>query len=309
MDDLTPLYGSIDIGTNSIKCFFARRDSTGHWLTVRDDGIITRLGAGMPATGHLTPVAMARTQQVLHAIVEDFYARGGQTLVAVGTMCLRTAANADEFLRLIQQTCGLTITVLSGEEEAWFAYRGVLSTLPQASGRQLIFDMGGGSTEFILCEQRQLVRHFSLNVGAVWYTEHFLHADPPDPNEIGQSSAAIDQDLGDIGNSLPCEALIGVGGGITTLAAVKHGLAVYDPVVIEGDVLTLDEINRQFALYCSKPLTERQRIAGLPPERADVMIAGTIIVQKILHQLGRDCLTVSTRGVRHGVFLDRFDMA
>lgn len=300
------MYAIIDVGTNSIKLHIAKKDQTGQWLPVMDRTQITRLGEGMQTTGLLTPEAIDRNIAALTKMQDIFEPLNIKQTVVVGTMCLRIAKNAQEFIHRLQHACGFTLEVLSGEEEARLAYRGVTSgaTIPQ--GEVLIFDTGGGSTEFIVGENSIMKERLSLNVGAVRYTEQFLVSDPVTQQEFHRAVAAIEQDLTGLYLNTNAEQLIGIGGGVTTLAAVKHHLAEYIPERIEGTPLNREELERQITLYLSKTLEERKHIVGLPPKRADVILAGAAIIRAILQKTEVNTITVSTRGIRHGVLIDRF---
>jgi exopolyphosphatase / guanosine-5'-triphosphate,3'-diphosphate pyrophosphatase len=118
--------------------------------------------------------------------------------------------------------------------------------------------------------------------------------------------AAIAADLSRLDGRPPVDALVGMGGAITNITAVKHGLATYDPDVVQGTVLDRAEIDRQIELYRSRDAAGRREIVGLQPKRADVILAGACIVRTVMDKLGRDSLTVSDRGLRHGLIVERF---
>ena len=117
---------------------------------------------------------------------------------------------------------------------------------------------------------------------------------------------AIDDGLGRLAGRRSPEALVGMGGAVTNLAAVRHGLVEYDPDVVQGTVLDRAEIDRQIGLYSRRDADERRTIAGLQPQRAEVILAGACIVRTVLEKLGRDSFTVSDRALRHGVLAERF---
>jgi exopolyphosphatase/guanosine-5'-triphosphate,3'-diphosphate pyrophosphatase len=102
------------------------------------------------------------------------------------------------------------------------------------------------------------------------------------------------------------EAVIGIGGAVTNLTTVKLELAVYDAGAVRGATLEADEVERQIELYRTRTADQRREIVGLQPKRAEVILAGACIVRTVLAKLARDALTVSDRGLRHGVMLERF---
>ena len=128
-------------------------------------------------------------------------------------------------------------------------------------------------------------------------------------DSVEQAVADIAAGLARLHGRAAPDAIVGMGGAVTNLAAVRHGLATYDPDVVQGTVLERAEIDRQIALYRSSTAEERRRIVGLQPARAEVILAGACVVRVVLDLLGRDRLTVSDRGLRHGVLIDRFAQA
>ena len=299
-------YAVIDVGTNSIKFHIAEKDAEGAWSVIADSVDITRLGEGMQATGKISDEAMARNVDAISDMIKTVREQGVKEIAAVGTMCLRTAANASEFVQRVQEKCGITIEVIPGKEEARLAYVAVKSGIGLERGNLVIFDTGGGSTEFIFGKDERIEKRFSLNVGAVRFTEHVLLSDPVTETELEQAVAAIEKDFEELRFDGSVDALVGMGGTVTNLSAVKHQLTAYDPDVIQGSVLDLTEIERQIALYASKTIAERREVVGLQPKRADVILAGALIVRAIMKKAGVQSFTVSDRGLRHGLIVDRF---
>jgi exopolyphosphatase/guanosine-5'-triphosphate,3'-diphosphate pyrophosphatase len=167
-------------------------------------------------------------------------------------------------------------------------------------------DTGGGSTEFVFGRAGRIVRKFSLNVGAVRFTEQYLSQMPVPADKLAAARAAIKKELEDGGVTGPVKFLVGMGGTVTSMAAVKHKMVKYNPEVIQGSVLTLDDVRAQIADYAAKTLDQRREIAGLQPKRADVILAGACIVEAVLELTGADRLTVSDRSLRHGLLYKLF---
>jgi exopolyphosphatase / guanosine-5'-triphosphate,3'-diphosphate pyrophosphatase len=143
-------------------------------------------------------------------------------------------------------------------------------------------------------------------VGAVRYTERFGLAGVVDPGVLDDALAAIAVDLARIDGRPPPDALVAMGGAVTNITAVKLGLATYDPELVQGAVLDQAEIDRQIELYRSRDTEARRVIVGLQPKRAEVILAGACIVRTVMDKLGQQTLTVSDRGLRHGLLIDRF---
>ncbi len=302
----TEIYATIDVGSNSILLYIAEKDEQGHWTPVMDRVEVTRLAEGLQATGFLKAEAMKRTVRALSGFMALAKEQGAVQVAAVGTMCLRAAKNAGDFLQQVKNECGLTVKVISGEEEARLSFLGVKSGMNLSRGRFVIFDIGGGSTEFIFAKGEHIERKFSINIGAAGLTEKYLISNPVTKEELAMMLNAVQASFADFEADGKVDALIGIGGTLTTMGAVLHQVAVYDPDIIHGYVLSLAEIERQLELYRSKTIEARKAIVGLQPERADVILAGAGIVRTILKKFGVDAVTISDRGVRHGLMMDRF---
>jgi exopolyphosphatase/guanosine-5'-triphosphate,3'-diphosphate pyrophosphatase len=145
-----------------------------------------------------------------------------------------------------------------------------------------------------------------VNVGAVRYTEQFGLDDAVSEDALGDAGAAISRDLGRLDGRPPVDDLVGMGGAITNLTAVSLALDPYDPDRVQGAVLERSEIDRQIELYRTTRTEDRRSIVGLQPKRAEVILAGACIVRTVMDKLGADRLTVSDRGLRHGVLAERF---
>lgn len=299
-------YAVIDVGTNSVKFHLGERVGGGTWLMIVDRAEMTRLGEGLDEHGEILPSALARTAAAIAEMADEARGSDARAIVAVGTAGMRIARNRDDVIAAIRARAGVTVEVLSGEEEGRLAYLAVESGLGLAGGSLAVFDTGGGSTEFTFGHGPDVDERFSVDVGAVRYTERFGLAGQVTTETLDDALAAISADLSRIeGRSAP-DALVAMGGAVTNLAAVRHGLATYDPDVVQGTVLDLAEVDRQIELYRPRDADARRAIVGLQPKRADVILAGACIVRTIMQKLDQESLTVSDRGLRHGVLVDRF---
>jgi len=298
-------FAVIDVGTNSVKFHIGERDADGGWQTVVDRAVVTRLGDGLRQTGLLGPDPMARTVEAIAGMAEEAKRLRVGAIAAVGTAGLRIADNAADFVRAVRSRCGVVVEVISGEEEARLAHRAATTGLP-VRGSSVVFDTGGGSSQFSFGERDRVDERFSVEVGAVRYTEQFALDGVVSDEALGEALAAIGSDLERLDGRDRPETLIAMGGAVTNLAGVKHGLAEYDPDIVQGTVLDRDEIDRQIELFRTRPADERRTIVGLQPARAEVILAGACIVRTVLDKLGTDSLTVSDRGLRYGVLAERF---
>ena len=296
----------IDIGTNSVKFHLGERMDDGRWRTVDSRAEITRLGEGLAEANTLGAPAIARTADVVAAMAGDARRLGATRIAAVGTAALRIAGNADAFAQAVRERCGLAVEVLPADEEARLAYAAALADLHVPDGPIVVFDSGGGSTQFTFSHGTEVEDRFSLDLGAVRMTERFGLHDRVSRDELEQALRAIEAELAVLRGRGRPKVVVAMGGAATNLAAVMHGLRAYDPDVVHGTVLTLDELERQIELYRDLSTADRQRITGLQPARADVILAGACVVRTALVLLGADTLVVSDRGLRHGVLAERF---
>lgn len=286
--------GAIDIGTNSTRLLVAEVINGKLHPLVREIEI-TRLGRGVNAKGQLQRDGIRENAIVLKKFrhqAEDF---GVDALYAVATSAVRDAANKEEFLQISREVSGVDVEIISGEEEAHLSFCGVYSSFPAMDRNWAVCDVGGGSTEFIwnLGENVQ-----SINIGCVRLTEMFLHSDPPGAEEISKAAAAIKEQINKL--DLQVRKLVGVGGTITTLVAMEEKMKIYLPERVQGYVLKREQLDKHVRLL-SVPLEERKRIVGLQPKRADVILAGVLIVREILDYLQLSEITVSDADILSGI--------
>ena len=291
---------AIDVGTNSVKLRVAERGD-GDWRTVTDRVVVTRLGEGLAETGRLGEEPIRRTVAAVARLAARARRDGAEAIVAVGTAGLRQAANADDLLEAVRAEAGVEVEVISGAEEARLSYLAATSVLDVGDLRLGVFETGGGSSQFTFGEES-----FSVALGAVAITERFGLDRAVDGATVAAAREAIAAELGALDGRPPLDALVGIGGNVTTLVSVQLGLVPYDPGRVRGHELAAAEVDRQLELYRTLDAEARRRIRGLQPERAEVILAGACLVRTVLARLGRDSLTVSDQGLRHGVLLDRF---
>ncbi len=299
-------FAVIDVGTNSIKFHIGELAADGQWGTIVDRADVTRLGEGLDDTGRLGAAPMERSVEAIAAMADEAKSNQVEAIAAVGTAGLRIAANAAEFVDAVQARCGVQVDVIPGEEEARLAYRAATAGLGRSRGSIVVFDTGGGSSQFTFSHGDDIDDQFSENVGAVRYTERYGLDGVVSEDTVAAARAAIADDLAQLDGRGTPDTIVGMGGANTNLAAVKHELATYDPDVVQGTVLDCDEIDRQIELYRTRTADQRREIVGLQPNRAEVILAGACIVRTVLAKLGPDSLTVSDRALRHGLLVERF---
>ena len=288
---------AIDIGTNSVRLLVADVAEGGPHPDVHPVEralTITRLGDALHAGSLLAPEAAARTAAVVEAYVARAAALGAPQPVVAGTYALRAARNPE--VLLVRLT--VPVRVLDGDEEAALGFRGVIAGLRNLAPAApvLVLDVGGGSVELTWGTARRGIEGSrSLPVGSVVMTRRALAHDPPDSGEIaaldGTLAAALDPVLGPLRPQ--GRRLVGVGGTVTTLAAMAQRLVPYDPARVHGFDLTAEAVEELLATMRGLPLDARRRLPGLQPERADVIVAGTLVVRHVLAALACAAITAS----------------
>jgi exopolyphosphatase / guanosine-5'-triphosphate,3'-diphosphate pyrophosphatase len=306
LDGVPERFAVVDVGTNSVKFHLGERLDDGTWQTVVDRAELTRLGEGLGESGVIAAEPLERTIDAIAGMTEEARSEGALAIAGVGTAGLRIAANGQEVVDRIRARTGLTVEVISGEEESRLAYVAARAGLGFDGGSVVVFDTGGGSSQFTFGRAGEVEERFSVDVGAVRYTERFGLDGEVIPEVLERAMDAISTDLTRIDDRKPPDALVGMGGAVTNLAAVEHGLTRYDPAVVQGTVLDVEQIDRQIERYRTLDAEARRSIVGLQPKRAEVILAGACIVRVITDKLGKSSLTVSDRALRHGVLAERF---
>jgi exopolyphosphatase/guanosine-5'-triphosphate,3'-diphosphate pyrophosphatase len=295
-----------DIGTNTILCVIAEIRDTGRFRVLDDMAEITRLGRGVDKTRRISSESEERSLAVLKRYRCRCENLGVDEIVAVGTSALRDAENSGEVCARFKEELGFDIRVISGAEEAAYSFVAVQRGLSLADRQILVIDIGGGSTEFISGDQFGIFQAVSIDLGSVRLTERFLLSDPVQADEVTRMNAAIDQELPRLSEhgidpGPTCGVLVGIAGTFTTLVAMEKNLAQYRHRDVHGSTLTLDAVRRQLERLKRRSVAERRRLAGLEPQRADVIFAGACLLERIMDRYQADRIIVSDQGVRYGL--------
>jgi exopolyphosphatase/guanosine-5'-triphosphate,3'-diphosphate pyrophosphatase len=299
-------FAVMDVGSNSVKFLIAERSADGWWRRIVDRAEVTQLGEGLADAGRLGDEPIERTVGAIAAMADEARSKGVEQIAAVGTAALRIAPNSAKLVDAARERAGVEVKVLDGEEEARLAYLAATSGLGVGSGSRVVFDTGGASTQFTFGSGESVEERFSLNIGAVRITEQWNLDGVLEEGALHSALDAIAEEFAVLDGRPSPEALVGMGGAITNLTAVALRMVTYRPAAVHGSVLRLDEIDSQIELYRTSTVEERRKIVGLQPKRAEVILAGACIVRTVLTKLGRDSLTVSDRGLRHAVLVERF---
>lgn len=289
---------SIDLGTNTALLLVAERRG-GALVAIREEADIVRLGEGLDQTGALQPAAMERALASLARFAEIVKQLDVSRVAAVTTEAVRKASNAADFVaRANQILAPAELVVIDGNREAELSWRAIADGFPDLAGPRTVVDIGGGSTEIIVGEAT-IAEKRSLPIGSVRLHERLVKHDPPTMQELTALRITVDEALRQAPK--PRGRVIGVAGTVTTLAAMAQKLAVYDPLRVHGSRLTCSDVVRLVDELAGKPIAERRLLPGLHPKRADVIVAGAIILERVLEHAGwADCV-VSDRGLRWGL--------
>ncbi len=302
-------FAFIDIGTNAMLCLIAEVANNGGFRVLDDLAEITRLGQGVDQNQTIGSEGERRTRDVLERYLKTCRNLSVDEIAAVGTSALRDARNSGEVRERWQAELGLNVKVISGDEEARYSFLAVQRGLPLEGQELLVIDVGGGSTEFIRGSELGVSSAESIDIGSVRLTERFFHSDPVGEAECDSLVAAIDQELSPLRDRLNDArsdlVLVGIAGTFTTLAAVERRLTRYSHNAVHGAFLSRNEVRRQIRLFQSKTLAERKEIPGLEPKRADVILAGTYLTERIMASFGAEQIMVSDQGVRYGLLYER----
>ncbi|HEY6533207.1 MAG TPA: Ppx/GppA phosphatase family protein [Acidimicrobiales bacterium] len=281
---------AIDCGTNSVRLLVSEDGRTTLERLMR----ITRLGQGVGASGRLDPAAIERTVTVLGEYREVMDRFGVERVRMSATSAARDAANRDEFFSAAEATVGVRPELLSGEEEGRLSFLGATADLDPADGPFLVFDIGGGSTEFTYGTTGSEAT-VSTDMGCVRITEAWLQSDPPTAVELSQALSIIDIHLDDVVREIPrapeAATFVGLAGTVSTAAAVELGLATYDRDRIHHFRLTKAAVEDVFRTLATEPLAQRVHNPGLERERADVIVGGMCVFVGLMRRLGiAECL-------------------
>ena len=300
---------SIDLGSHTARILIAQQSgSSGHLRPLVRKRAYIRLAEGFEPGEEkiIGPDAFARVLKVMHEfsrLLADFDI---QRVYGVATGIIRDAINRDQFLELIHEQTHIRIRIISGEREALLSGKGALSALNIKGDPFLVFDLGGGTTEFFY-GNRGKGETKSVPLGAAALAKEFIRSDPPDETELDSISKEIAQCLTGAHMELAGEyVVIGTGGSVTTLASMLHRIPSDDisPERVNGLKLTLPQIAACFKKMRNMNVEQRMGLPGLDPERADVIVAGTLVVIRIMDFFGVSELIVSMSDLLEGLLID-----
>jgi exopolyphosphatase / guanosine-5'-triphosphate,3'-diphosphate pyrophosphatase len=292
---------AIDCGTNSIRLLIADAVD-GRLIDVARRMEVVRLGEGVDRTGRLSEAALARTRKALLGYAAEIAELGVNRVRMCATSASRDAQNAQDFRDMVRGVLGIDPEVITGDEEARLSFLGAVAGL-QAEPPYLIFDIGGGSTEFVTGSEA--VEHaVSMNIGCVRMTERHLHSDPPTAAQIEAAerdiTAAVDEALAAVPGR-DARTLVGLAGTVTTVTALALGLPAYESNRIHHARVSRDAVAEVTADLLAMTVAQRLALPVMHPGRADVIGGGALILRTVLERAGQDWLVASEHDILDGI--------
>lgn len=299
----------VDQGTHTCRLLVVERGEDGEPAPLAEDMIITRLGEGVDATGMLDPGALARTEVVLARYCRRARALGATRIRVAATSAVRDAANRELFVEMVRRHAGTDPEVIGGDEEARLSFLGGTRGLPAADGPFLLLDIGGGSTEFVVgTEPGRAAQDISLQIGSVRITERHVGTDPPAPAEMAAVRATVATALDAAEVAVPAihtaRTMVSVAGTATTIQAVALGLGRYDPEITHRSRLSLATAAAVLERLAAMTTPERAALPVMAPGRAEVIVAGGLILVETMRRFGFDDTLVSETDILLGLALD-----
>jgi exopolyphosphatase/guanosine-5'-triphosphate,3'-diphosphate pyrophosphatase len=294
----SPVIACVDLGTNTCLMLVARR--TAHGVEVLSDrASIIRLGQGVDAARRLHPDARARALKQLTEYAAEARSLGATQLHLVATSAMRDAVDGPEFAEEITRVTGFHARIIHGEEEASLSWESAVADFGQAGVPLAVFDVGGGSTEVMFSSSNRR----SINVGSVRLTERFLGPHAPTDEEMRRLEAHVKEAFAGVPPLPPGTSLVGLAGTVTNLAACARNLPTFEPRNVHGGTLALEDVVSLKQRLAALAPKDRLSIRPLEAGRADVIVAGAVVVEQVMRACGVSVVRVSDGGVRHGLFL------
>ena len=300
---MTKRVAALDCGTNALRLLIAERDAAGNVVDVLRRMETVRLGEGVDATGELSEAALARTFACFEEYQREIVAFDVRKLRCVATSATRDARNREVFTNGVLERIRVEPEVISGREEAELSFAGATMGLRDLARPALIIDLGGGSTEFVLGDRTPEFA-WSTNIGCVRMTERHLAGDPPGDEELAQSIADINAAIDEAAQHVPlerAEAIVGLAGTVTTVAAHALGLDRYDAEVLHGARLPSEQILAAAADLVAMSRAERAALPFMHPGRVDVIGGGALVLAEIVRRVGLPELVVSEHDLLDGI--------
>ena len=298
------IVASIDIGTNTVLLLIANVNlTTQQLIPIYEEQQMPRLGKGLQPKGEIKEEKVNLLINILSDYQQKIQSFKCEKIIVSGTNALRVANNSEKIIQLMKDKFNIKINVISGEQEAEFAFLGATSGITDY-GTALIIDIGGGSTELIFGNQKQILYKKSFGLGSVAVTEKFLHHSPPTKEEIIHIKYELRKTFSEINNKFSPDLVIGIAGTATTLACMIKGLKKFTREKVDGSIISQTELNELVNSVSELNSDEILNNYGeVLKGREDIITGGAIILSEILKLKGIIKLMVSSRGIRYGAII------
>ncbi len=297
-------YASIDIGTNTILMLIGEIDENLIITPLGDFYEVPRLGKNVSVTKELAASSIDRAIDVLRnykAIADEYEV---EKIVASATSAVRDAINKDDFVRRVEQETGIVVEIIGGETEADVGFIGAVSGSPHPEEPTLVIDIGGGSTELSYGAGSKPGIAKSIDVGAVRITERFLLHDPPALPELTEASEFVKDGLACFPfDEMNPRTIYAVAGTATTLALIAQNKYEFDAEAVSNYEMTVGQLREVFDEIKKRPSSEIIRLTKAAEGRADVLVAGTLVLIEILSALKAERFLTTDRGLRYGYLI------
>ncbi|MGH7253626.1 MAG: Ppx/GppA phosphatase family protein, partial [Nitrospiraceae bacterium] len=298
----------LDIGTNSIHLVLAEVEPDFSYKILDRFKDMTRLGDGAFKNRRLSDAAMARGLEVIRTLATLASNKGYERIEAVATSAVREARNGGEFLEEVARQTGLTVRVVTGQEEARLIYLGVRHSMDLSDRPALVVDVGGGSVELIAGNRETMVQGQSLKLGAIRLKDLYLEQDPPTKPMLRDMGKAIDAQLQSALKHFKTkqfDRLVGTSGMIGNLAEIIYLRRTGRPIPqLNLATVTLKEVAAVERLLIDTRPKARLAIPGLDPKRVDTLLPATTVVRSLMDHLDQDQMTISDKAIRDGLIYD-----
>lgn len=296
---------AIDIGTNSIRCIIAEASRDGKFRIMDDEKATVRLGEGLAVTGVISDVASNRALEAIRRFQKLLAGLHVAAVEAVATSAVRSAGNGKKLVALLSGELGQEIKVISGEEEAELTAASALSNFDMYGKRYAMVDIGGGSVEVVMACGSHVEESYSLDLGAVVMTDRFLRSDPINEDELRKLRRHVRENLKRTfsGKRFSVDALIGSGGTLTAIGCMAMQMRKDNYVSIHGYEVLRSEVVHLLAMLVRKDLKARRAVPGLNQERADIIVAGVVVIDELMRFFDANRVLVNERGIREGLLV------
>jgi exopolyphosphatase/guanosine-5'-triphosphate,3'-diphosphate pyrophosphatase len=292
--------GIIDLGSNSIRLVIIDIKENGAHHQIENLKESVRLRSGTDAQGFLTKEGINSAVEMVSLFVRFCRARKVTHIIAVATAAVRRAPNRAELINRIAKNTGVTIQVLSSEEEAYLGYIGLVNSVTETAG--LMADLGGGALKLVGFKDRLNQNSITLDFGSVSLMEKYDLQDLPSPENLRALEQFLDETFARISWLPSYPSLMGLGGTFRSLARVYRHQVHYVPDVTHGITIPTEAVGEIYTMVSGMDLRRRRLVPGLEQDRADLSVTGICIIYRLLKAIKGTELMVSASSLRDGLF-------